>query len=300
MANSIFERQNHEHNLELLVAQRHLYDKAKQNTSIRFITAIITAMVFPALKIMNFWETQGIEIGMWISLASGILSLFIISFLKRRSKEDVETAAKIQEEFDTNVFGLDWNDELLKGEANPEAVSRANRDFKGDRTKLKDWYSSTPGVKEEFAILLSQRSNLTWDAAQRKYYANALYVVMIVLLLITLVAGCAKGISLFEYVAYVLAPLLSLFKLGIDARDSHKKIYEAQERKESEIASIIKDYRTDPEAITKTILRTIQNSIYTNRKEQALVPNFIYKNRRDDAQDEMKDAIDTIIRKQQS
>lgn len=69
-------------------------------------------------------------------------------------------AAKIQEQFDNGLFQLPWNSFLCGQTPTPRLVSEGNRRFRGDWTKLRDWYRATLEFAYPRDVLAWQHTNL--------------------------------------------------------------------------------------------------------------------------------------------
>src|SRR5664280_785514 len=100
------ERQNSESSLELLRADSRFYLRAKRLHALRVAGTLVLALLAPVLL---FWKPGwadfvGALAGAWVLVGRTVLSWF--------EDRSVVKAVTIQEQFDVEVFGLEWNDGL--------------------------------------------------------------------------------------------------------------------------------------------------------------------------------------------
>jgi len=257
--------------------------------------AIISGVGFPLLK--QFYP----DLSQILGLVGGMIFLVTALMIKGNAEKKVELAAKIQEQFDVNVFDLPATDQNLIGSLpKVEDIDKAYNSFNGSKEALKNWYADTKDASKEFSVLLSQRSNLVWDWRLRRDFFNVLKFVLVFVLIISLALGIKKNFSLMHYLSFYFIPILPLLWLGFENMLKHQKIYQTQQQKEDEINWMLKKHIEDKQKISTDYLRSIQNTIFKNRKEFALVPDFIYASKRHENEDSMKTVIEDYIQKLQS
>ena len=295
MPSTIQERQNTIDSIDLLAAQRQLYASAKTYHNWSLIIAGLTAIAFPIAKVLIP------DLAAYISLTGAGLALLSVFYLKKQAQDKVNIAARIQEKFDVEVFGLPNTDSAIIGaEASREDIRDAKKAFKDRRTDLKDWYSDTSNAPHQFSVLLSQRSNLVWDWRQRAYYASLLQWSMIALFIISIGIGIWKTPLLIDYLVFIFLPMLTLFRIGILDYQKHQKMYLSQKLKEKEINGVLKKFIQEKEPISTTYLRSVQNTIFENRSEFALVPDMVYGWKKNKFQNDMDAIVDAYIKQLQT
>src|SRR5918993_4520706 len=130
---TIAKQQNTDDSIRLLCAQSYLYSKAKQlrlwHTSVVLILAA-GSVVFIFLP-DNFKTVIAII---------GATATFVGVLIEQYETSKIKQAAKIQEEFDTNLFELPWNRILAGNKVDPENIRIADRKFNGDRERMYNWY----------------------------------------------------------------------------------------------------------------------------------------------------------------
>ena len=275
-------RQNTEYALLLLKAQRKLYNKAKNLKKIKVLLAVVSFL--GAVAVLPFWP----EYKIYFALFGGVVTALNSLWLNDTEQKLINQAARIQEEFDVFVLGLPDNKSLTEYPVTKEVIYHYGADESDNG--LKNWYPDLEDMEPSKAALIAQRSNLVWDWRQREVFANWLAWSTIILLLAGIVYGVAWGLSLQDYLLMVLLPTLPFLILGYSSVRKHRKVLERQQLKEKEINALLAS-RT---SISQETLRSIQDAIYKNRRESAMIPNFVYRWLRKKFQKEMEVSADSI------
>lgn len=141
MSNGIGTRQNEAKSIEMLAAQRQLYNDVGCLDVINIILLVVLPLAFAIMQ----------EIGVpwsWMRFLSyGLsLSMLLISiFLAKAIRDKKATAASIQLAFDTYVFAMPWDTRLFgkKRNLNAEIAENSKKilDDEKERAVLKDWYT---------------------------------------------------------------------------------------------------------------------------------------------------------------
>jgi len=176
----ITSRQNSQESIDLLIAQRYYYSRAKKFRNPRLYISIILAASSPLIvhKWPEYIFMLGIIGGLWTIVAYFIKICF--------ENSNVIRAATIQEEFDTSLYKLPWNRILVGKKVTPEEINLAKRKFKENVSLLKDWYGNLLGVPYPFDIILCQRSNLVWDWRLKKSYSFFIFAGIAIYFILTL------------------------------------------------------------------------------------------------------------------
>ena len=147
MSNGIRSRQNEEHSIEMLAAQRKLYNDAK---TVKWISTALSVWIPFILSILLIFITQKSPlecVSYIISIISMLVSFGVDSYIKKRK----ELAASIQQKFDIYVYQMPWNERLFGKNKNlNHAIAEHSKHImsKEDEKKtLYDWY--TPDVDEK-------------------------------------------------------------------------------------------------------------------------------------------------------
>jgi len=286
----ITKRQNLQESIDLLIAQRYYYNRAKKFRNPRLYISIIIAASSPLIvyKWPEYISILGVIGGLWIILAYIIKAYF--------ENSNINKAATIQEEFDVSLYKIPWNEILVRKKIIPEEINSAKRKFKENVSLLKDWYGNLSGVSYPFDVILCQRSNLVWDWRLKRGYSFFIFAAILIYFIFTLIVAASNNLKLTEYILSLFLPALSVYIFGIDEGSEHYKAAIKRKDLEEEIQRILDNASTDPPSINIEELRKIQDCIYNFRKGP-LVPNWFYKVSREKYEKDMKAAL-TKLKKQ--
>jgi hypothetical protein len=282
---SIAARQNAPWSVQLLAAQRQLYTEAKQWRRLRAwsVTAIAIIGVGATLLVPDLLKVLG-PVGAVLAVVQWVASVF--------EKQRTKTAANVQEQFDTSVYPLDWNP-ILGPKADAEDVVAAASRFQGDRNMLADWYSIPDDAPRPLDVLLCQRSNLRWDAALRRAYANRVSLGLVALFLVIVAAGLARGLSLVEF-GLACLPSVGSFLFGLETIRGHRQHGSAQVELKAKLEAAWEVARAKPRSLRGAELRAIQDRIYHLRAAAPPVPDRFYWRKRDQFEWEMRLAVERM------
>ncbi|MEH7485007.1 S-4TM family putative pore-forming effector [Neobacillus drentensis] len=263
--NNIFEKQNSEKFIKLLAAQRHMYNKAKKIKSNRTnfsLFLLITSLLLP------FWYSKGVP---YLGVISGIWTIALLLF-KNYEKKVIIQGAKIQEEFDTTLFELPWNSFLVGSKITREVIADANSSFKGDRSRLQNWYANYNNDAHIKNVLQCQRANLSWDWRLRQAYCNFLLIMVCILFFGEAIYALVQQKSLIGYLNELLIPSIPILLIGIESIIEHKALAQEKQSNEQQVSSLLEANNLDMETIRK-----FQDLIYSFRTSTALIPDYFYK-----------------------
>lgn len=283
---TIHERQNSDWCLKLLAAQRQLYSEAKalrrwrtwSAAAVMIIGLIVSAFIPGVLTI--------------VGVAGGILAVpeRLIAALEGHC---TKMAANIQEQFDTFVFPLTWNQIVVGRKVDAEEIDAAQARFSASREELHDWYSPTEGLPHPLDILACQRTNLRWDNHLRLRYARGLTVALGCLALATLAIGIARNLNLLSFVLAYL-PSLPAFLAGIDAAQAHHRHASEQLELKEMVEELWESGRHDLRNVKVSDCRIIQDSIYRLRVCAPPIPDWWYWRYRSQFEKGAKQAVDKM------
>ncbi|AZN40404.1 S-4TM family putative pore-forming effector [Paenibacillus albus] len=276
-------KQNDSKHQALLVALRYYYDRAKMLHRYRVSGNILMALLGLVMSMVPGVKPVSIYILPVIGFVWLLLSVILLQELE---KKITRRAATIQEEFDTSLFELPWRDRLVGRKASPEQVAHASQRFKGDRSKLLDWYTGLNAPSHFLNVLLAQRSSLAWDVKLRKRYAILVGVLSLVYL-ITTITICWRS-DLKTYILTMLIPSASILLHGITTCSEHwRRALSCEEV----VQDLLELYRIKARNLERDILhecREFQDFIFLKRCDITLIPNKIYWLSRDNDDQVMK------------
>jgi hypothetical protein len=268
---SIKEKQNSQSSIMLLSAQRRLYSEAKMLYLIRLVAALFLASLSPIIFFL--WPVTRFP----IALISGIWVLASRLILKRVENQKIKLGATIQEQFDVQVFEIPWNSVLVGSRVGPEIVSEADRNFKGDRKDLENWYSDPGDLPTTISVLLCQRSSLVWDSRLRRVYAWIISLVTIGLIGFGFILAIVTRQTLPDYLLALFLPALSALITGVEEATENFKLATEKEEIEKKVSSFLEKSREAPSLLSIEDCRKVQDYIFFLRSKSPLVPDMLYQ-----------------------
>ena len=266
--NTINNRQNEKVFIDYLKAQRIAYSQCKLYQIFDLIS-ILLAIVFPILGLI---KTD------WVNYfgAIGVLWTIIYLIAENFRKIKSEQGAKIQEQFDTELYQIPWNEVLCR--------KKINRDIQKDLSNkytdydLKDWYSVEIGndIPNEIAILLCQRINFSWELNLRKKFVYFLVSAIVIYYGVFLLISILTNLGLFDTLI-LMSPSISFLIYGVQNSLSLKSQIKSKNQTLDLIDKKLEYYSTDRTLPTKETLRQIQDVIYSERTVPEKIPDWFYK-----------------------
>ncbi len=282
---TIFTRQNKPENIDRLAAQKQLYIEAKRMFLLLIILVVPGAILISLMKlIFGLFAIDISEYAYTYSISITLFELLIINFVINEKKKN---AAKIQEEFDCNLYDLRWHKIVVGKKAPKEMINTYSDKFKSsgpDMNKLIDWYPVELNKKNHLeATLLCQKTNLNYDVSIRNSLKKRIWVFMVLTLLLIFIFALLSNATLSDFIIHFIVISFPVFTVSIKLLiELNKTIKNAEELK-----NIIESVIEDPENITETDIRSIQDKIFTSRKESSLIPEFYYNRVRNKLEAEM-------------
>lgn len=185
----------------------------------------------------------------------------------------ITKAAKIQEQFDLNIYNLEWNKISIWNKLSYEYISEAKNKYIWNINELKNWYSDVSTLPIWFAIIICQRSNLFWDLKLRKYFSYTIILLMILIFLIHFSISYFLNIWASLFVYWFLLSSFPAIIIWINEVKENYEIINSKRELENIILKLIDNKPNEP---SFKDLRNIQDKIYELRKKWALIPEFWY------------------------
>lgn len=266
--NNITTEQNNPNLIELLKAQRMAYSQCKRFQFFDVISILI-AILFPLIALMKPESQNAIN-------AFGVLwtVAYLLTELYRKSK--TTQGATIQEQFDTELFGLNWNKVLCKSKINIDTIQELSSKYK--KNDLQNWYSIEidNSLPKEIAIILCQRINFSWEINQRKKFVRFLAIITVLYYLIYIIIGFTKNIGFFDLLI-LLSPSIPFLVFSVQNILSLKSHITSKNETLSYIDSELDNYKNSRTITSLEQLRQIQDTIFTERTVTEKVPDWFYK-----------------------
>jgi hypothetical protein len=207
-----------------------------------------------------------------IGLLGGIVT-FLWSWLGgAREKRKVKEAAAVQEQFDTYVYDLPWND-MAAERVDPIRIATAAGRYRGNRTR--DWYPPTDPVIRPLDILICQRSNLGWGAAVHQLYAAVLTGALLVLAGVGIGVAWLAHLTFVEALAAVALPLLAPGREIFDQIRANRESENTKRGTEAKISALWHQALAQVDRVQIADCRAVQDRIHGIRLSNAHVPDRI-------------------------
>ena len=266
--NRITQIQNEGKFIEYLKAQRVAYSQCKVYQLFDVIS-ILLAIVLPMIGILNK------DIVNYLG-AFGVLWTIIYLVSENYRKKKTEQGAKIQEQFDTELFDISWNNILCKNKVNSDTQIDLAKDYEGN--DLSNWYSLEvdSSLPKSIAIILCQRINFSWELKLRKRYVTFLIVLLASYYGLFTAFFIFKNIGFYDMLLLV-APSLSFLIYGVQNSLSLKNHINSKNETIGQIDQILDKYSVGGETPNENILRQIQDIIYSERTVPEKIPDWFYK-----------------------
>ncbi len=275
MLNAIPELQNTETQLKRLAAQRFIYSTAKRAQIAQLVLAIPFTIIFSILGlfISNFAPWQAIY-----ALSVLLLEAILEQWQKRQRKQ----AAKIQELFDCDTLGLDWNELEIGLKPDIETVIEGSNNYlrtKGNFDDLVNWYPPVVGnLPIHLARLICQRTNLRWDFQLRRWFAQRAITLTAIVILLLLIFSLWNQLSLERFVLSVLAPALPVFSWGFKEYQRQNEVADDLERLKSQVEEYWNNAINSRISVHQIEIksRALQDEIFDLRKGSPLIFDAVY------------------------
>lgn len=266
--NDIVTKQNSPELIEFLKAQRIAYNQCKK-LQIFDIVSILIAIILPLIAIKNSDYQNPINAFGFVWTVAYLITLLY------RSKKTIE-AATIQEQFDTQLYDLEWNKVLCKKKINIDTIQKLSSKYK--ESDLNNWYSTkiSSSLPKEIAIILCQRINFSWEINQRKKFVNFLTITTVLYYLIYIVIGSRENTGFYDLLTF-LSPSVPFLVFNVQNVLSLKQHIKTKNETLNFIDSELEKYSHQKNKPTYSTIRQIQDAIFSERIVPEKVPNWFYR-----------------------
>lgn len=277
MANNIVELQNKPENIKMLKAMHHLYSKVGVVTNYYFIFCVLVPIVISFAK--PFISSDDYQVLFHSMIAYNLLSLIVGLWLECKIKKERVLAAKIQQQFDCNVFELQWNKYTFGTQPSLEDIN-SNVKSSNDEDFI-NWYDrEVDTVDRMLAVIICQRINLTYDVALRKKFLSYITLICSIIFIAIMVVAFCENEGLRTTIVFVAVPLIPIIRWFFSTRKANSDNMEKCEKIKKIIDDYLEKYRNNGVVFNDIDLCEIQNCIYEHRKTAFKIPDFIYNKMR--------------------
>jgi hypothetical protein len=289
----ISERQNAEHSIELLRADSRYYVLAKRIHALKMAGMLVLALMAPVvlLSFPNWAAAVGALAGAWVLVGRTLLSWF--------EHRWVTKAVTIQEQFDVEVFDLEWNAALAGPMAAPEDVHTAAQKVSKEKkiNGLRNWYpSSVDEAPWPLNVIICQRSSAVWGRRGHLWYAIAVLVLGIAWFVFGIGIAIVNHATIAVYLVAVFLPSQPAFLDTIDLFRGHLGQSQAKEAIEDRTTELWNQGVADRNAVTEQDCRDIQDQAYSLRLRGIQIPQLIYRLRRKQDEEAMQAAAAHLVK----
>lgn len=284
--NNIVSKQNSEVSIRRLAAQRALYSSAKNSLAVQFVVSvpIVILIALAALTLDKGWlGFPKKDIAWVVGLAGVSFFLAIELWFNPRMNNQKETAARIQQCFDSDVLGIPMC-EITYGKPPDQEIVEvwADKCFASGipAKEFKNWYRvEVANLPMEVARIICQRANCWWDEELRRRYNLLIRVVGIVLFVgivfIVLRLDCTATMF-FGLVVPLMLPFMSVaLKVIQDNKEAISRLAAMREGINDAWQKILHNTITNEELIS--LANAIQGGIFNNRRNNPLVFDWIHR-----------------------
>lgn len=287
----ILDTQIENYQIDELLAQKNIYSNAK---ILQGILIFITIPLPIILALLIKYYPNLIEEKNWVFvlylISASLIEKVLESFIDRYKK----LAASIQETFDIKVLIIEENETLNTVNIDSEiirAYSKKPRTNTDKVDKVTNWYSlNLITIKTNIASILCQRTNIYYDFSVRKRYTWAMRILVIFTFTILLIISLENNINLKSFLIEVVIPSIPVFMFAYKEINSNTESIDNLEHLKNLIENTLSGLNINS-TIEKSLLRKIQDRIYSNRILSPLIPDFLYYILRPKLEDEMNYSV---------
>ena len=291
---NIIERQELPESIELLAAQKNIYSRAKIIIGIQMMLSVPVAICAVITTILKP------ELNGYIALWGILIVLFELFVFTPWVKKLQDNAARIQELFDTKVLGLDWNEISVGKRPDPEQVHEETKKHGTTEEKitgLRNWYPVIiDGIPDVLGIIISQRSNVWWDARMRRKYTLAIRIILVSIAFGLIGYGLYEKKDMFEFLAFMVAPLAATYVFGYRQMMEHGDAADRLDKLKSFSEKIWSDALAGKDIATLMLeSRALQDQIFDHRQKNPPIFDFLFRWFRDGNEELMNKGAKTLV-----
>ena len=270
--NNIVELENSQVHINQLKAARHLYTKAGRYSISYMVFCVFIPVV---ISIGRMFLSPDNHFALNAMMAYDVVALVAGFILESSTSKHRNLAAKIQQLFDSEVFGLEWNSHLWGAKPSLENISDNLGNLSNDG--FRNWYDSQiDGLNRMEAILICQRTNLAYDSKLRRRFNYIVSTIAIVVLLLILLVSFYRNEGIQTAIVFVGVPLVPIIKWLFSTMKKNLDDIESCEYLKSFIDNNLEKLKKNHRSINECTLYRIQDRIYFHRKTAFKIPDCLY------------------------
>jgi hypothetical protein len=265
-----------------LRASSYLYSKAKVISGLQvFLTVLVPVTLSVLSVVLSRDSQQGAGLKGWAAFYGIAVVLLDTLLLDRAQKATKKEAAKIQECFDCDLFEMPWNEFKVGDKPNPEKIHQSAQALRRELTEgEKNWYPRAAGRLPLYLCrVVCQRTNVWWDGELRRRYAFFLSLFAISIVVLAVVVGMARDMSLGTFVLTIMAPVFPAEIWFVRERNRQKESIAVLDRLMKYTAklwaSVLQPQIDESEALIRS--RELQDELFVHRYSNPPIPNVVQK-----------------------
>lgn len=280
--------QNERTTILKIAAARRLYSKAKQynNFYMMLNVVLITTLAIFSIGLNSDFFAQRfgfekVDISIWVAVAS--IAVLSINKLVIGSGIDSnrETAAKIQELMDRDLFKLSWNSALAGNKPRFEEITKNGEWYlsKYGSSALENWYAlNSTRISHYHQVLICQNSSLYWDVSLRKKTNSFIIWGGVCIFTVALVASLYLNLPMQAVLINLVALLGPMLDYGYTSLKENKDSIVQSERLLECISSTIEQAESGASEVElQRLTERVQDQIFSKRKSNWLIPDMFYR-----------------------
>ena len=271
MADSIFERQNGLYLLDCLLEQRKRYTFAKRLQRAQSII-MVALSAFSAIS-----SATGLEL---LTAIYGLVSVIVLVANKYYGKWIASVkrkAATIQQFFDVVLFSAAVGNSELEWGNCPSRIDIAKHigDYTGqERASVRNWYSDYSVLCGSQQVFYCQTENERWTKNIIKDYMVLQIIVWTVVFLPVIISFFVFNPSVIKAIC-VCTWLIPIGEYAVSSIYKTNECRRIHEKIRSEAHIIEDSMRSGSDDIVSSLMN-LQQSIYSSRCENVLIPDWFY------------------------
>ena len=292
-ANEIPVQQNTAASLQLLSASSQVYREASHLQMLQFALTVIAPLLGAVTGVLLA------DARPYVAAAALAITILDVGLIDRAQRRRLKLAARMREEFDTEVLRMPWNPFAAGKRVEPEAIAEAARKWPDGNAALRDWYPITVRFAPlHLARVVCQRANLWYDAKLRERYSFLLLLGAAVLAVTLAAAGLVAGLSWSDFVATILTPAAPLLIWTLRdfyrQHDAAEALRTARSEAEALWELVLADGCDDDECARRS--REFQNTLFARRAANPLLFPGIYSRTRPAMDAQMNAGAEALLR----
>ncbi len=286
--------QNKPERLVLLRAQRLFYARAKKYQA----CFALLALTLPLMGVI--FGASYPEIRPYLGFGSIVVLLLEVGVVARLQKEDCKRGARVQEQFDTEVLKLDWNQLVAGRRVDVEEVRAITSTEMADseRKRLQNWYEvDVSRLPIELGRLICQRTNLAYDMRIRRNYVAILLWAAGAMSGALVAVGIYQGLNINDLILTLCLPVLPMVAYVLREHRKQNDTIETLTTLKSEVEKLWDKALSGASSEELTSCsRALQDAIYRHRASNPLVFDWLYDKLRNREEDLTHHAVEKLVR----